>query len=154
MFRVSNIIEETKTKNKKLMFISTMSSNETSSFNDPKLFENSKKESHTTSKSSSLSTPLPSQKYKNKFFGNPKNSSSHHNNIPMKRILFRLYRVNYNNQRKEKNKIRSIRKKVRDNFNKVIDKYSTANAMLLSSYVAMNDTIAKIATAKDKTIEK
>ena len=43
-----------------------------------------------------------------------------------------------------KNEDRSIRKKVRDNFNKVIDKYSTANAMLLSSYVAMNDTIAKI----------
>jgi SHAQKYF class myb-like DNA-binding protein len=111
MFRVSNIIEETKTKNKKLMFISTMSSNETSSFNDPKPFENSKKESHTTSKSSSLSTPLPPQKYKSKFFGNSKNSSSHHNNIPMKRILFRLYRVNYNNQRKEKNKNSTINKK-------------------------------------------
>lgn len=111
MFRVSNNIEQTKTKNKKLMFISTMSSNETSSFNDPKLFENSKKESHTTSKSSSLSAPIAPQKHKNKFFGNSKNSSAHHNNIPMKRILFRLYRVNFNNQRKEKTKTSNITKK-------------------------------------------
>ena len=43
-----------------------------------------------------------------------------------------------------KNKDLEIRKTVRDNFNKQIDKYSTANAMLLSSYVSMNDTIAKI----------
>ena len=111
MFRVSNNIEQTKTKNKKLLFISTLSSNETSSFNEPKQFEISKKETHTSSKSSSLSTPLPPQKYKSKFFGNSKSSCAHQNNVPMKRILFRLYRVNFNNQRKEKTKNSTINKK-------------------------------------------
>ena len=43
-----------------------------------------------------------------------------------------------------KNADKEVRKKVRNNFNKQIDKYSTTNAMLLSSYVSMNDTIAKI----------
>ncbi len=43
-----------------------------------------------------------------------------------------------------KNKDSKIRKNVREKFNKKIDEYSTANAMLLSSYVSMNDTIAKI----------
>ena len=43
-----------------------------------------------------------------------------------------------------KNKDKNIRKDVREKFNKTIDQYSTVNAMLLSSYVSMNDTIAKI----------
>lgn len=43
-----------------------------------------------------------------------------------------------------KNEDKNIRKDVREKFNKVIDQYSASNAMLLSSYVSMNDTIAKI----------
>lgn len=43
-----------------------------------------------------------------------------------------------------KNNDKKVRKTVRDRFNNKIDEYSTANAMLLSSYVSMNDTIAKI----------
>lgn len=43
-----------------------------------------------------------------------------------------------------KNEDKNIRKDVREKFNKVIDQYSASNAMLLSSYVSMNDAIAKI----------
>lgn len=43
-----------------------------------------------------------------------------------------------------KNKDTNTRKKVREKFNKTISQYSTVNAMLLSSYVSMNDTIAKL----------
>ena len=43
-----------------------------------------------------------------------------------------------------KNEDKNIRKDVREKFNKVIDQYSASNAMLLSSYVSMNDTIARI----------
>ncbi|MBQ3020892.1 MAG: oligoendopeptidase F family protein [Bacilli bacterium] len=50
-----------------------------------------------------------------------------------------------NNFRKlTKNANESIRKKVYNSFNKKIDEYSTINAMLLNSYVNMNNSIAKI----------
>jgi len=50
-----------------------------------------------------------------------------------------------NNYRKLlKNKNRSIRRRVYTSFNKKIDEYSSINAMLLNSYVNMNNSIAKI----------
>ena len=61
MFRVSTNLEQTITKKKKLLFISTLSSNETSSF-EPKHFENNKNQYQSNSKSSSLSAPLPAPK--------------------------------------------------------------------------------------------
>ena len=50
-----------------------------------------------------------------------------------------------NNFRKlTKNKDINIRKKVYNSFNKKLDEYSSINAMLLNSYVNMNNSIAKI----------
>ena len=98
MFRVSNNIEQEKTKKKKLLFISTLSSNETSSF-EPKNFDNPK----IVSKSSSLSAPLPIPKKTKKFCNNTNNNFTNHKIIP-KRILFHLYRVNFINPKKEKGK--------------------------------------------------
>ena len=43
-----------------------------------------------------------------------------------------------------KNKDKDIRIKVRNKFNKTISRYSKVNAMLLSSYVSMNDQLAKL----------
>lgn len=43
-----------------------------------------------------------------------------------------------------KNASRDLRKKVREQFNKVLDQYSTSNAMYLNSYVKMNTSLAKI----------
>ncbi len=103
MFRVSTNIEKTITKKKKLLFISTLSSNETSSF-EPKNFENSKTQYQTISKSTSLSTPLPLPKKVKKFFGNSDNKFTNQKKLPIKRIFFHLYHVNLMNQKKEKGK--------------------------------------------------
>ena len=43
-----------------------------------------------------------------------------------------------------KNASRDLRKKVREQFNNVLDQYSTSNAMYLNSYVKMNTSLAKI----------
>ena len=99
MFRVSPNIEPEITKKKKLLFISTtLSSNETSSF-EPKKYENPK----FISKSSSLSVPLQVPKKTKKFLKNSNNNFTNQK-IIQKRILFRLYRVNFMNQKKEKGK--------------------------------------------------
>ena len=65
MFRVSTNLEESIMKKKKLLFISTVSSNESLSF-EPKNFENNKIKSQSNSKSSSLNVPLPTPKNNNK----------------------------------------------------------------------------------------
>lgn len=49
---------------------------------------------------------------------------------------------NYNHLMK--NKSDKIRKEVRDKFNKVLSSYAPSNALCLSSYISMNDTIAQI----------
>ena len=55
-----------------------------------------------------------------------------------------------NNFRKlTKNKNINIRKKVYNSYNKKIDEYSSINAMLLNSYVNMNNSIAKIRHFED-----
>ena len=110
MFRVSSNIEQPKTKKKKLLFISTMSSNESLSF-EPKNFENNKIQSQSNSKSSSLSEPLPTPKKNKEFFGNSNNKYNNHKPLPMKRILFRLYRVNFMNSKREKGKTQTQNKK-------------------------------------------
>ncbi len=48
-----------------------------------------------------------------------------------------------------RNKNENIRKKVYNQFNKKLMQYSDSSAMYLNSYVAMNDTIAKIRHYKD-----
>ena len=111
MFRVSANLEETTTKKKKLLFISKMSPNELSSF-EPKNFENNKIQSQSNSKfssSSSLTAPLPIPKNNSNFFGNSNNNYNNHKTLPMKRILFRLYRVNFT--KKEKGKTQTQNKK-------------------------------------------
>jgi len=106
MFRVSTNIEQAITKKKKLLFISTLSSNETSSI-EQKNNENPK----TISKSSSLSAPLPVPKKTKKCFNNLNNNLTNHKILPMKRILFRLYHVNFLNPKREKGKSQSKNKK-------------------------------------------
>ena len=98
MFRVSANIDQEITKKKKLLFISTLSPNETSSY-EPKNNENPQ----IISKSSSLSAPLPVPKKIKKFCNNSNNTFTNPKILP-KRILFRLYRVNFMNQKKEKGK--------------------------------------------------
>lgn len=53
-----------------------------------------------------------------------------------------------------KNKDVNIRKKVYNSYNKKIDQYSTTNALLLNSYINMNDTVAKIHHYKDSWDQK
>lgn len=50
--------------------------------------------------------------------------------------------TNYRNLMKNRDK--DIRVNVRNSFNKTIDRYSETNASLLSSYISMHETIAKI----------
>ena len=100
MFKVSTNIEKTISKKKKLLFISTLSSNEISSF-EAKNFENSETQYQAISKSSSLSDPLPLPK-KNKKFCDTDNNFKNHKRLPIKRIFFHLYHVNIMNQKKEK----------------------------------------------------
>ena len=116
MFRVSTNLEESIMKKKKLLFISTVSSNESLSF-EPKNFENNKIKSQSNSKSSSLNVPLPTPKNNNKLFGNSNNNYKEHKTLPMKRIFFRLYRTNINNSKKEKGKTQTQNKK-ENNFKK------------------------------------
>ena len=118
MFRVSNNIGKTITKKKKLLFISTISSNKTSLFNEPKLFEEEKKDFKITSKSSSSISPLKSQKSKNKTFDNQNNNFVYNKILPKKRILFHLYHIDLMNQKKGKNKIKSKIKKENINIQK------------------------------------
>ena len=111
MFRVSTNIEQEITKKKKLIFVSTLSSNETSSF-EPKNNENPK----IISKSSSLRAPAPAPKKITikKIVNNTNNNITNHKIMP-KRILFHLYRVNFLNQKKDK--VKSHYKK-ENNLNK------------------------------------
>ena len=110
MFRVSPNIEETISKKKKHIFFSTMSSNETSSF-EHKNSENQKIQNQSMSKSSSLSVPVVAPKKVKKNLGNPKNNFTNRKVLPMKRILFRLYRVNFINSKKEKGKFQMQNRK-------------------------------------------
>ncbi len=110
MFRVTTNLEQTITKKKKLLFISTLSSNETSSFK-PKLFKNNKNQYQSNSKSSSLNEPLPAPKKNKKYFEKSNKNYNNHKILPMKRILFHLYRVNFMNSKKEKGKSQSQNKK-------------------------------------------
>ena len=110
MFRVSTNIEEAITKKKKLLFISTMSSNETFSL-EPKNFENKTNQYKTTSKSSSLSEPVPSPKKIKSCSEKTNNNHINQKVFPMKKIVFRLYRVNFLNSKKEIGKIKSQNKK-------------------------------------------
>jgi len=111
MFRVSNNIDPTITNKKKLLFVSTMTSNETSSF-EPKNLENQKNSlSQTILKSSSLSAPPNVPKKTPKYFGDKNNNQTNKKIFPMKRILFRLYRVNFISPKKERVKNQSKNKK-------------------------------------------
>ena len=118
MFRVSTNIEQTIDKKKKLIFISTLSSNETSLF-EPKNDGYKKIQSQTISKSSSLKAPLTKRKKRIKFFNYPNQNKSEHKIIPVKpikRILFRLCRENPMNHKKEKGRAQSHNKKQVINF--------------------------------------
>ena len=111
MFRVSNNIDSTITNKKKLLFISTMPSNETSSF-EPKNSENPKiSQTQAISKSSTLCVPANIPKKTKKYFENSNNDHSNKKIIPMKRILFRLYRMNFVYPKKERVKNQSKNKK-------------------------------------------
>ena len=115
MFRVSNNIGPSISNKKKLLFISTMPSNETSSF-EPKNLENPKNaQFQTISKSSSLSAPPNVPKKTTKYYGNSNNNHTNKKIVPMKRILFRLYRVNFINPKKERVKNQSKNKKQNNN---------------------------------------
>ena len=98
MFRVSTNIEQNITKKNKFLFVSTLSSNETSSF-EPKNYENPK----IISKSSSVSAPVPTPTKIKKIINNSNNNFTNHK-IKPKRILFHLYHVNLMNKKKEKGK--------------------------------------------------
>ena len=111
MFRVSANIEQEISKKKKLLFISTLSSNEKSQF-EPKNYENPK----IISKSSSLGVPLPIPKKTKKLCNNPNNTLTNPKIIP-KRILFRLYRVNFMSQKKEKGKSQNKKENNKRNGN-------------------------------------
>lgn len=111
MFRVSNNIDPTITHKKKLLFISTISQNETSSFEQKNLENQKISQSQSISKSSSLSAPPIVPKKTTKYFGNSNNNHTNKKIFPMKRILFRLYRVNFINPKKERGKNQSKNKK-------------------------------------------
>ena len=88
MFRVSNNIDPTITSKKKLLFISTMPSYETPSF-EPQNLENPKiSETLPISKSSSLTVPANVPKKTTKYFGSSNNNHTNKKIFPMKRILF------------------------------------------------------------------
>ena len=110
MFRVSTNIEETIVKKKKLLFISTLSSNETSSF-EPKIFEKQTNQYKVTPKSSSLSEPIESPKKQSNILERPNDNHINHKIFPMKRIMFCLYKDNSLNSKKDKRKIKSQNKK-------------------------------------------
>ena len=123
MFRVSNNIDPTIPNKKKLLFISTMPSNETSSF-EAKNIENPKNLiSQEISNSSSLSAPPNIPKKTTKYFGNSNNNHTIKKIFPMKRIFFRLYRVNFLNPKKERIKNQSKNKKqnnIKKNVNNIL----------------------------------
>ena len=110
MFQVSNNNEETITKKKKHIFFSTTSSNEMSSF-EPKNSEKQKILNQSISKSLSLGIPTVSPKKVKKNLSNSKNYNESRKVLPMKRILFRLYRVNFFNSKKERTKFKNQNKK-------------------------------------------
>ena len=118
MFRVSNNIDPTISNKKKLLFVSTMPSNETSSF-EPKNLENPKNSQiQAISKSSSLSAPPNVPKKTPKYFGNKNNNHTNKKIFPMKRILFRLYRVNFMSPKKERVKNQSKNNNKQNNIKK------------------------------------
>ena len=119
MFTVSTNIKKKITKKKKLLFISTMSSNKATSF-EPKIFDSQQTQYKITSKSSSLNEPIVSPKKPKNFFGNTNNNHINHKIFPMKRIMFRLYKVNFLNSKKERSKTKNkneINYRKNGNFN-------------------------------------
>ena len=110
MFRISINNEQVKTKKKKFFFTSNFSSNETSSI-EPKNSENQNTQYQTLSKSSSLSAPPITPKKPTNYFGNSNNNDNYKKIIPMKKIFFHLYRVNFKSYKKEKGKNSSPNKK-------------------------------------------
>ena len=121
MFTVSTNIKKKITKKKKLLFISTMSSNKATSF-EPKIFDSQQTQYKITSKSSSLNEPIVSPKKPKNFFGNTNNNHINHKIFPMKRIMFRLYKVNFLNSKKERGKTKTKNKneinyRINGNFN-------------------------------------
>ena len=110
MFRISINNEQVKTKKKKFFFTSNFSSNETSSI-EPKNSENQNTQYQTLSKSSSLSAPPITPKKPTNYFGNSNNNDNYKKIIPMKKIFFHLYRVNFKSYKKEKGKNSSQNKK-------------------------------------------
>ena len=109
MFTVSTNIKKKITKKKKLLFISTMSSNKATSF-EPKIFDSQQTQYKITSKSSSLNEPIVSPKKPKNFFGNTNNNHINHKIFPMKRIMFRLYKVNFLNSKKGRDKTKTKNK--------------------------------------------
>lgn len=110
MFRISINNEQVKTKKKKFFFTSNFSSNETSSI-EPKISEYQNTQYQTLSKSSSLSAPPITPKKPTNYFGNSNNNDNYKKIIPMKKIFFHLYRVNFKSYKKEKGKNSSQNKK-------------------------------------------
>ena len=107
MFHISTNIEQPITKKKKFLFISTLSSNETSSF-EPKNINFQNSQYHTSlSKCSSLKTSTKSRK-------STKNKKIKPKKLPMKKIFFRLYRVNLINEKEKENE------KSPKNLNKIV----------------------------------
>lgn len=70
------------------------------------------------------------------------NSLHNYGNITIDNEEVQIATNNYRHLMKNKDK--DIRVKVRDNFNNKISEYSEVNASLLSSYISMEDTVAKI----------
>ena len=104
MFRISNNIEQAKSKKKKFFFTSTtFSSNEISSIKH-KNFENQNNKNQALSKSSSSDASKISPKKTTNLFTNSNNNENDKNAIPMKKIFFNLYHVNYINPKKGKGK--------------------------------------------------
>ena len=104
MFHIFTNIEQTNEKKKKFFFISTNSSNETSSF-VPKNLKIQNSQNQSFSKSSSINT----QKHSKKITNNKKINKKKH--IPMKKILFRLYRFNLINEKENEKYPKNLKKK-------------------------------------------
>ena len=102
MFHISSNIEQPIDKKKKFFIISTLSSNETSSF-EPKNLNFKNSQSQTLSKSSSLNTSKNSKKATNI-------KKMNKMQLPMKKVLFRLYHANLINEN-ENDKIQKSLKK-------------------------------------------
>ena len=102
MFHISSNIEQPIDKKKKFFIISTLSSNETSSF-EPKNLNFKNSQSQTLSKSSSLNTSKNSKKTINI-------KKMNKIQLPMKKVLFRLYHANLINEN-ENDKIQKSLKK-------------------------------------------